>query len=118
MKKIAMVLVILAATVAQAKKTNSIDFQNLIDSETQSQNASHNDLKASLSEPSSPEIKAQDMAREDRIVIKSGEAHLLELTDKKKTTSKLLKKPKPLANTEKLQEDDFARLDKELELLK
>lgn len=118
MKKIAMVLVIMAAVVAQAKKTNSIDFQRIIESETQSQNTSHEEIKAALAEPSSSEVKVQEMAREDRIVIKSGEAHLLELTGKKKTKSKLFKKPTPLANTEKLQEDDFARLDKELELLK
>lgn len=113
-----MVLVVLAATVAQAKKTNSIDFQSIIDSETQSQNSSHKELKAALAEPSSSEIKVQEMAKVDRIVIKSGEAHLIELTDKKKTRSALFKKPKSLANPEKLQEDDFARLDKELELLK
>lgn len=117
MKKTIMILVILAASVAQAKKTNSIDFQTMIAQETQSQEASHKDLQMSF-EPSAPELKVQEMAREDRIVIKSGEAHLLELTDKKQPRNNIFKKPKPLANPEKLQEDDFARLDKELELLK
>ena len=112
-----MILVILVASVAQAKKTNGIDFQTMIAQETQSQEASHKDLQTSF-EPSVPELRVQEMAREDRIVIKSGEAHLLELTDKKKASHKIFRKPKPLANPEKLQEDDFARLDKELELLK
>jgi preprotein translocase subunit SecF len=120
MKKTVMLLVILSAVVAEAKKTNDIDFQAVIAKETQSQQASHQDLKAALSEPSSSELKAQEMAREDRIVIKAGEAHLIELTDRRqsKVKNKIFKKAKPLANQEKLQEDDFARLDKELELLK
>lgn len=118
MKKTVMILVILAASIAQAKKTNSIDFQTMITNESQSQEASHKDLQAAILEPSSSELKAQAMAREDRIVIKSGEAHLLELTDKKSAQNKIFKRPKPLANPEKLQEDDFTRLDKELELLK
>ena len=118
MKKTILVLVILAASVAQAKKASGIDFQTMIAHESQSQEASHKDLQTSISEASAPELKAQAMSREDRIVIKSGEAHLLELTDKKKAKNTVFKRPKPLANPEKLQEDDFARLDKELELLK
>jgi hypothetical protein len=118
MNIITIILLILALSVAQAKKTDSIDFQSLIDNETQSQISSFIDFKASLTESSSSENIVQEMAREDRIVIKSGEAHFLELADKMTTRTKFFKKPKPLANTEKLQEYNFTRLDKELELLK
>ena len=119
MKKIILTLVVLAASVAHSKKMNEIDFQTMIMQETLSQEAFHKELQISLSEPSAPELKAQEMAKEDRIIIKSGEAHLLEFTDKKTTKNTNFKKAKQaLANQEKLQEDDFRSLEKELELLK
>ena len=119
MKYLIISLVILVSTMAQAKKANGIDFQVMIEQETLSQEASYKDLQATLSEPSEPEERALKRAREERIIIKSGEAHILEFADKKQPNGNRAKKAKAtIANSEKLQEDDFTSLEKELELLK
>lgn len=110
-------ILLVFAQVSFAKaKEYSVDFNNLIKQESQSQNETHKAISAGIQ---MPEYGSIDRSKNDQnkiIFTRAGSVQVLDVSGKK--VKALNKAPKQrLGSIEKLEEDDFSRLDHELNSL-